>query len=81
MIELAAVVWGPEQPFVIEEVLVDPPKKMEVRIKILFSSICHTDLGAWKGEVYIYIYIDINYIQANIINIVHHSYLYTYIYN
>ncbi|KAF9604861.1 hypothetical protein IFM89_011143 [Coptis chinensis] len=23
---------------------------MEVRIKILYTSICHTDLGAWKGE-------------------------------
>ncbi|KAF8394200.1 hypothetical protein HHK36_020407 [Tetracentron sinense] len=45
----AAVVWGPGQPLVIEEVQVDPPKKMEVRIKILYTSICHTDLGAWKG--------------------------------
>ncbi|XP_073101410.1 alcohol dehydrogenase-like 3 [Elaeis guineensis] len=45
----AAVVWGPEEPFVIEEVQVEPPQKMEVRIKILFTSICHTDLGAWKG--------------------------------
>ncbi|KAF8379922.1 hypothetical protein HHK36_027387 [Tetracentron sinense] len=45
----AAVVWGPGQPFVIEEVQVDPPKKKEVRIKILYTSICHTDLGAWKG--------------------------------
>ncbi|XP_058104983.1 alcohol dehydrogenase-like 4 [Magnolia sinica] len=46
----AAVVWGPEEPFVIEEVQVDPPKKMEVRIKIVCTSICHTDLSAWKGE-------------------------------
>ncbi|KAK3018843.1 hypothetical protein RJ639_003471 [Escallonia herrerae] len=46
----AAVAWGPNQPLVMEEVLVDPPQKMEVRIKILFTSICHTDLTAWKGE-------------------------------
>ncbi|KAF5734377.1 alcohol dehydrogenase-like 4 [Tripterygium wilfordii] len=46
----AAVVWGPGEPFVIEQILVDPPQKMEVRIKILFTSICHTDLGFWKGE-------------------------------
>lgn len=52
----AAVAWGPGQPLVMEEVCVDPPQKMEVRIKILFTSICHTDLSAWKGEVYLSIY-------------------------
>ncbi|XVF51193.1 hypothetical protein PTKIN_Ptkin04bG0164600 [Pterospermum kingtungense] len=46
----AAVAWGPGQPLVIEEVQVAPPQKMEVRVKILFTSICHTDLSAWKGE-------------------------------
>ncbi|PKI75012.1 hypothetical protein CRG98_004580 [Punica granatum] len=33
-----------------EEVQVDPPKRTEIRIRILFTSICHTDLAAWKGE-------------------------------
>ncbi|OMP02786.1 Alcohol dehydrogenase superfamily, zinc-type [Corchorus olitorius] len=46
----AAVAWGPGQPLVIEEIQVAPPQKMEVRIKILFTSVCHTDLSAWKGE-------------------------------
>ncbi|CAB4280311.1 unnamed protein product [Prunus armeniaca] len=46
----AAVVWGPGQPFVMEQVQVDPPQKLEVRIKILFTSVCHTDLSAWQGE-------------------------------
>ncbi|KAK3001695.1 hypothetical protein RJ639_020421 [Escallonia herrerae] len=46
----AAVAWGPRQPLVMEEILVEPPQKMEVRIKILFTSICQTDLTAWKGE-------------------------------
>ncbi|RVW91674.1 Alcohol dehydrogenase-like 3 [Vitis vinifera] len=46
----AAVVLGPGQPFVIEEIQVDPPQKMEVRVKILYTSICHTDLSYWKGE-------------------------------
>ncbi|KAA0042643.1 hypothetical protein IC582_022497 [Cucumis melo] len=46
----AAVAWGPGEPLVIEQVRVDPPQKMEVRVKILFTSICHTDLSAWKGE-------------------------------
>ncbi|KAM7525950.1 hypothetical protein LguiA_015852 [Lonicera macranthoides] len=46
----AAVVWGPGEPLVMEEIRVDPPQKMEVRIKILFTSICHTDLTVWRGE-------------------------------
>ncbi|KAA8526081.1 hypothetical protein F0562_007819 [Nyssa sinensis] len=46
----AAVAWGPAQPLVMEEICVDPPQELEVRIKILFTSICHTDLSAWKGE-------------------------------
>ena len=48
---VAAVVWGPKEPLVIQEICVDPPQKMEVRVKILYSSICHTDLGAWTGVV------------------------------
>ncbi|KAI5572002.1 hypothetical protein POPTR_011G152800v4 [Populus trichocarpa] len=46
----AAVVRGPKQPFLMETIRVEPPRKMEVRIKILYTSICHTDLSAWKGE-------------------------------
>jgi alcohol dehydrogenase len=34
-----------------EEVEVAPPGRLEVRVKVLFASICHTDLSAWKGEV------------------------------
>ncbi|XP_035839076.1 alcohol dehydrogenase-like 4 isoform X2 [Helianthus annuus] len=46
----AAVAWGPRQPFSIQQIRVKPPHKFEVRIKILFTSICHTDLSAWQGE-------------------------------
>lgn len=46
----AAVAYGPGEALVVEDVLVDPPQKSEVRIKIIFTSICHTDLSAWKGE-------------------------------
>ncbi|KAK2361075.1 alcohol dehydrogenase [Trifolium repens] len=46
----AAVAHGPGEPFVVEQILVHPPKKMEVRIKILYTSICHTDLSGWRGE-------------------------------
>ncbi|XP_028764351.1 LOW QUALITY PROTEIN: alcohol dehydrogenase-like 4 [Neltuma alba] len=46
----AAVAYGAGEPLVIEQVKVHPPQKMEVRIKILFTSICHTDLTAWLGH-------------------------------
>ncbi|KAH6792578.1 GroES-like zinc-binding dehydrogenase family protein [Perilla frutescens var. hirtella] len=46
----AAVAYAAAQPLVVEEILVHPPQKMEVRIRVLFTSICHTDLSAWRGE-------------------------------
>lgn len=33
----------------VEEILVEPPRSGEVRIKILFASLCHTDVLACKG--------------------------------
>ncbi|XP_014628677.1 alcohol dehydrogenase-like 3 [Glycine max] len=45
----AVVAYGPRGPFVVERVLVHPPQKMEVRIKILFTIICHTELSG-KGH-------------------------------
>jgi len=39
----AAVAWAPGKPLTIETVTVAPPKRGEVRIKILFTSVCHTD--------------------------------------
>lgn len=46
---LAAVAWGAKQPLVIEEIQVDPPQAMEVRIKITHTSLCHTDITFWNG--------------------------------
>ncbi|KAG2259304.1 hypothetical protein Bca52824_078598 [Brassica carinata] len=46
----AAVAWGAGEALVMEDVKVDPPQRLEVRLRILFTSICHTDLSAWKGE-------------------------------
>ncbi|TNM98892.1 hypothetical protein fugu_013456 [Takifugu bimaculatus] len=39
----AAVAWGPGRPLCIEEVEVAPPKAHEVRIKVIATSVCHTD--------------------------------------
>lgn len=40
----AAVAWEPKAPLVMEEIEVAPPQEGEVRIKILYTSLCHTDL-------------------------------------
>uniref|UniRef100_A0A8C2ZAW4 Enoyl reductase (ER) domain-containing protein n=1 Tax=Cyclopterus lumpus TaxID=8103 RepID=A0A8C2ZAW4_CYCLU len=40
----AAVAWEPNKPLVIEEIEVAPPQTNEVRIKIVATAVCHTDL-------------------------------------
>eukprot|EP01018_Ginkgo_biloba_P013223 Gb_00758 [translate_table: standard] len=47
---ISAVAWAPKQALVIEDVEVDPPQPLEVRIKITHTSLCHTDLTFWIGE-------------------------------
>ncbi len=47
----AAVAWEAGKPLVIERVEVAPPQAMEVRIKIKYTSLCHTDLYFWKAQV------------------------------
>ncbi|CAM0871803.1 unnamed protein product [Alopecurus aequalis] len=44
----AAVCRANGAPLVIEEISVDPPKAFEVRIKIICTSLCHTDLTFWR---------------------------------
>ncbi|KAJ4867809.1 Alcohol dehydrogenase class-P [Raphanus sativus] len=46
----AAVAWEAGKPLVMEEVEVAPPQKHEVRIKILFTSLCHTDVYFWEAK-------------------------------
>ncbi|XP_008275489.1 alcohol dehydrogenase 1-like isoform X1 [Stegastes partitus] len=40
----AAVAWALNKPLVIEEIEVAPPQANEVRIKIVTTGVCHTDL-------------------------------------
>ncbi|MFT7806395.1 alcohol dehydrogenase 1-like [Arapaima gigas] len=47
----AAVAWGPNQPLVVEEIEVAPPMAHEVRIKIVATALCHSDLHVLKGEM------------------------------
>ncbi|KAM0949854.1 putative alcohol dehydrogenase [Dioscorea sansibarensis] len=46
----AAVAWGPGEPLVLEEVLVDPPKPMEIRIKVVCTSLCRSDVTQWESK-------------------------------
>jgi hypothetical protein len=45
------VAWEPNKPLVIEDVQVAPPQAGEVRVKILFTALCHTDAYTWSGKV------------------------------
>lgn len=47
----AAVSWGANEPLVIEEVEVAPPKSGEVRVKIVATGICFTDISASRGKI------------------------------
>ena len=46
----AAVAWTAKEPLKIETVTVDPPKAHEVRIKILYTGVCHTDAYTLGGK-------------------------------
>lgn len=48
MKKTAAVCRKAGEPLSIEEIEVDPPKAWEVRIKVICTSLCHTDLSYWK---------------------------------
>ncbi|KAJ1298438.1 hypothetical protein BS78_01G453400 [Paspalum vaginatum] len=47
----AAVCRAAGEPLTIEEIVVDPPKAYEIRIKIICTSLCHTDITFWKAKV------------------------------
>jgi hypothetical protein len=52
----AAIAWEAGKPLVIEQVEVAPPQAMEVRMKVKYTSLCHTDLYFWEAKVrHIYI--------------------------
>ncbi|KAK8482880.1 hypothetical protein V6N12_005831, partial [Hibiscus sabdariffa] len=44
----AAVCRNPGKPLVIEEIEVEPPHAWEIRIKILCTSLCHSDITFWE---------------------------------
>ena len=46
----AAVCRAAGEPLVVEEIVVDPPKAYEIRIKIVCTSLCHSDITFWRGK-------------------------------
>jgi alcohol dehydrogenase len=47
----AAVAWRAGEPLVMEEVEVSPPQPLEIRIKVVCTSLCRSDLSAWESQV------------------------------
>ena len=45
----AAVAWEKNAPLSIESITVGAPRAGEVRVKMLYTSVCHTDLYTWSG--------------------------------
>ncbi|HEX2500064.1 MAG TPA: Zn-dependent alcohol dehydrogenase [Methylomirabilota bacterium] len=46
----AAVCWEAGKPLVVEEVVLDPPKTGEVRVRIGAVAICHSDVHLVRGD-------------------------------
>ncbi|XP_047091736.1 alcohol dehydrogenase 1-like [Lolium rigidum] len=46
----AAVAWEAGKPLSMEEVEVAPPQAMEVRVKILFTALCRSDVYFWEAK-------------------------------
>ena len=49
----AVVCWGMGGPVKVEEIQVEPPKSFEVRVKMLYASVCHTDVIGTKGYPFV----------------------------
>lgn len=46
----AAIAWEAEKPLDVTTIIVDPPQKGEVRIKIVATALCHTDSYTLDGH-------------------------------
>lgn len=46
----AAVAWQPKKPLEVVEIEVAPPKKGEVRVKVICNALCHTDVYTLDGH-------------------------------
>lgn len=46
--------WRAGQPLVMEEVEVSSPQPLEIRIKVVCTSLCRSDLSAWESQVCVF---------------------------
>ena len=46
----AAVLYKPNQPLVVEEIELDPPKDGEVLVKLVATGVCHSDVHYYTGD-------------------------------
>lgn len=46
----AAVAWEASKPLSIEDVEVEPPRAGEVRVKVTYTGLCHTDYYTLSGN-------------------------------
>jgi len=47
----AAICWQINAPIAVEEIEVAPPKKGEVRYKVMSAGVCHSDISWWNGTI------------------------------
>jgi NDMA-dependent alcohol dehydrogenase len=47
----AAVCYEIGKPLVVEEINLDPPKEGEVKVKMVATAVCHSDIHFFKGEL------------------------------
>ncbi len=45
----AAIAYEPKQPLKVEEILVHPPKRGEIRVQVIANALCHTDIYTLQG--------------------------------
>ena len=50
----AAIAWEPNRPLEIEEIDLDGPKAGEVLVRIVTTSLCHTDVFTLSGDCLLY---------------------------
>nr|KJB26826.1 hypothetical protein B456_004G262400 [Gossypium raimondii] len=46
----AMVAWEAGKDLVMEEVEVSPPQPLEIRVKVICTSLCRTDITAWESQ-------------------------------
>eukprot|EP00466_Bigelowiella_natans_P004870 jgi/Bigna1/58338/fgenesh1_pm.77_\ len=46
----AAVAWAANEPLKTETIVVAPPKRNEIRIKVMANALCHTDIYTLSGQ-------------------------------